>query len=56
MKQALDTLSPQQRQCLHLRAEGLRYREIAETIGVGISTVGEFLNRAVTRLRKAANE
>ena len=56
VKQALASLSPQQRQCLHLRAEGLRYREIAETIGVGISTVGEFLNRAVTRLRKAANE
>jgi RNA polymerase sigma-70 factor (ECF subfamily) len=56
VKQALDSLSPQQRQCLHLRAEGLRYREIAEAIGIGVSTVGEFLNRAVTRLRKAANE
>jgi DNA-directed RNA polymerase specialized sigma24 family protein len=42
--------------CLYLRAEGLRYNEIAATIGVGASTVGEFLNRAVTRLRKAIDE
>src|SRR5262245_29321337 len=34
---AWKTLSPQQRQCLHLRAEGLRYREIAETMGISIS-------------------
>jgi Sigma-70 region 2 len=27
---AMQTLSPQQRVCLHLRAEGLRYREIAK--------------------------
>ncbi len=50
---ALGDLSPQQRHCLHLRAEGLRYHEIAETIGIGVSTVGEFLSRAMTKLRKA---
>jgi RNA polymerase sigma-70 factor (ECF subfamily) len=55
LHEALATLSPQQRQCLHLRAEGLRYREIAETIGIGVSTVSEFLGRAVTRLRKAVH-
>jgi RNA polymerase sigma-70 factor (ECF subfamily) len=49
-------LSPQQRQCLHLRAEGLRYREIAETMAISISTVREFLGRAVTRLQKAVYE
>lgn len=53
---ALEELSPQQRRCLYLRAEGLRYHEIAETIGVGVSTVGKFLSRAVARLRKAAHE
>ena len=51
---AWKTLSPQQRQCLHLRAEGLRYREIAEAMGISISTVREFLTRAVGRLQKAA--
>jgi RNA polymerase sigma-70 factor (ECF subfamily) len=50
------TLSPQQRHCLQLRAEGLRYREIAETMQISISSVREFLGRAVTRLRKAVYE
>src|ERR1044071_2835461 len=47
------TLSPQQRQCLHLRAEGLRYREIAETLEISISSVREFVCRAIARLQKA---
>jgi len=50
------TLSPQQRQCLHLRAEGLRYREIAETMQISISSVREFLGRAIARLQKAVYE
>jgi RNA polymerase sigma-70 factor, ECF subfamily len=54
--EALAELSPQQRRCLYLRAEGLRYREIAEAIGVGVSTVSEFVTRAVARLRRAAGE
>jgi RNA polymerase sigma-70 factor (ECF subfamily) len=53
---AVKELSPQQRQCLYLRAEGLRYQEIADTLGVKVSTVAEFLKRAVTRLRKAVYE
>jgi RNA polymerase sigma-70 factor (ECF subfamily) len=56
MHRAVETLSPQQRQCLHLRAEGLRYREIADSIGVSVSTVSEFLERALVRLRKAVYE
>ncbi|HKE26447.1 MAG TPA: sigma-70 family RNA polymerase sigma factor [Bryobacteraceae bacterium] len=50
------SLSVQQRQCLHLRAEGLRYREIAETMGISISSVREFLSRAILRLQKAVHE
>ena len=53
ISQAWKTLSPQQQQCLHLRAEGLRYREIAEAMGISISTVREFLARAIARLQKA---
>jgi RNA polymerase sigma-70 factor, ECF subfamily len=56
MHGAVKSLSPQQRQCLYLRAEGLRYQEIADTLGVTVSTVSEFLKRAVTRLRKAVYE
>lgn len=53
---ALETLSPQQKHCLYLRAEGFRYREIAEILGISDSAVGEFLRRAITRLRKATHE
>jgi RNA polymerase sigma-70 factor, ECF subfamily len=53
LNEALADLSPQQRQVLQLRAAGLRYREIAETVGIGVSTVNEFMRRAVARLRKA---
>jgi len=56
LSKALEELSPQQRQCLHLRAEGLRYHEIAAAVGIGVSTVGEFLTRATARLRRAVNE
>jgi RNA polymerase sigma-70 factor (ECF subfamily) len=56
MRAALADLSPQQRQCLHLRAAGLRYREIGEAVGIGTSTVNEFLRRAVSKLRKALHE
>jgi RNA polymerase sigma-70 factor (ECF subfamily) len=56
LQAALAELSPQQRKCLYLRAEGLRYREIAETVGVGISTVSQFLTRAIARLRCVADE
>lgn len=52
---ALDTLSPQQRNCLYLRSEGLRYRDIADVMGVTMSTVNEFLRRAISRLAEAVD-
>ena len=52
---ALETLSPQQKNCLFLRSEGLRYREIADVMGVSSSTVNEFLRRAIARLAEAAD-
>ena len=56
LQAALDTLSPQQRNCLYLRAEGLRYREIAEVMRVSSSTVNEFLRRAISRLSEALDD
>jgi RNA polymerase sigma-70 factor, ECF subfamily len=50
LRAALESLSPQQRSCLELRAEGLRYREIAAVLGLNISTVRTFIVRAITRL------
>ena len=56
IQEALADLSPQQRQVLDLRVAGLRYREIAETVGIATSTVNEFLRRAISKLRKAVHE
>jgi RNA polymerase sigma-70 factor (ECF subfamily) len=56
LRDALGALSPRERLCLHLRAEGLRLAEIAETTGVGLSTVSAFLSRAIRKLRKAVHE
>jgi RNA polymerase sigma-70 factor (ECF subfamily) len=56
IREALGALSPKERLCLHLRAEGLRYAEIAKTTGVTLSTVSEFLTRAIRKLRKAVHE
>jgi RNA polymerase sigma-70 factor (ECF subfamily) len=50
---AIESLSEQQRRCLFLRMEGLRYPEIAKVLGITASSVGEFLRRAIARLRKA---
>jgi RNA polymerase sigma-70 factor (ECF subfamily) len=47
---AINRLSPQQRECLQLRVAGLRYREIADIMGIGISAVGELVQRATKRL------
>jgi RNA polymerase sigma-70 factor (ECF subfamily) len=55
VQEAVASLSPQQRNCLYLRSEGLRYREIADVLGVSSSTVNEFLRRAITRLAEVAN-
>ena len=52
---AMQLLSPQQRACVHLRAEGLRYREIAEVLGVSVPAVSEFLRRAIRRLRSVVD-
>jgi RNA polymerase sigma-70 factor (ECF subfamily) len=49
---AVENLSEQQRRCLFLRMEGLRYPEIGAALGISASTVGEFLRRAMERLRR----
>lgn len=52
LQSSMEMLTPQQRECLHLRASGLRYREIAEILGIGISSVGEMVQRAAARLNE----
>jgi len=53
---AVGSLSQQQQRCLFLRMEGLRYPEIGEALGISASAVGEFLRRAVARLKKVRDE
>jgi RNA polymerase sigma-70 factor (ECF subfamily) len=43
-------LTPLQRECLHLRIEGLRYREIAKLLNVSIATVAEAVRRGLVNL------
>jgi RNA polymerase sigma-70 factor, ECF subfamily len=56
LRVVLSQLSPQQRHCLFLRAEGLSYREIGEVLGISISTVATFLGRAIKRIAEDVNE
>jgi RNA polymerase sigma-70 factor, ECF subfamily len=53
--EAISALSGRQKQCLYLRAEGFRYREIAELLGITVSTVAELLHRAIKKLIKESN-
>jgi RNA polymerase sigma factor (sigma-70 family) len=55
LRSAVSRLTPQQVECLQLRVAGLRYREIAEAMGIGISAVGELVQRATNRLNEASN-
>jgi RNA polymerase sigma-70 factor (ECF subfamily) len=47
---AIQQLTQRQRECLHLRAEGLRYHEIAEVLGTTTSAIADSLKRAILRL------
>lgn len=46
-------LSPLERECLLLRAEGLTFREVAEILDVSISTVASYVARAIKKFQRA---
>lgn len=50
LENALASLTDSERDCLLLRAAGLRYREIGETLGIPTSTVSDTVERAIRRL------
>jgi RNA polymerase sigma-70 factor, ECF subfamily len=56
MRAAINRLSAQQRLCLHLRTESLRYWEIADIMGVSESTVCENIRRGLSHLMKDCHE
>jgi RNA polymerase sigma-70 factor (ECF subfamily) len=52
---SLIKLTQLQRDCLYLRVEGFRYREIGEILNVGTSTVAGSLRNAITKLVKGCS-
>jgi len=52
---AIRKLEAAERECLLLRASGLRYREIAEVMGIATSTVADTVERAVKKLAEKCN-
>jgi RNA polymerase sigma-70 factor (ECF subfamily) len=51
----IQSLTKSERECLLLRAGGLRYREIGEVLGIATSTVGDTVERAMTKLAEKCN-
>ena len=52
----IQALPEQDRRCLFLRAEGLRYREIAETLGISLGSVANSLERAIGKLSRVREQ
>lgn len=53
---AVAALAERDRRCLALRAEGLRYREIAQVLGISTGSVCNSLTRSVERLMRVYGE
>ncbi len=50
LREAVELLTASERECLLLRAGGLRYREIGAALGLATSTVGDTIERAIKKL------
>ena len=55
LQMALHALPEQDQRCLALRAEGLRYREIAEILNISLGGVSLCLARSLGRLARVAD-
>jgi RNA polymerase sigma-70 factor (ECF subfamily) len=53
LRSVLRALPEQDQWCLSLRAEGLRYREIADVLGISLGAVSLSLTRSLARLDRA---
>jgi RNA polymerase sigma-70 factor (ECF subfamily) len=53
LSRVLQAMPATDRACLQLRAEGLRYREIAEVIGVSLGSVAAAVARSIERLERS---
>jgi RNA polymerase sigma-70 factor, ECF subfamily len=55
LRAAIGLLTECERECLLLRAGGLRYREIGDVLGMATSTVGDTVERAIKKLAEKCN-
>jgi RNA polymerase sigma-70 factor (ECF subfamily) len=55
LRAVLRALPDRDRQCIYLRADGLRYREIASALGISLGAVAKSMARAVGRLSAAVH-
>src|ERR1700688_807696 len=55
LRKAIRLLTESERECLLLRAGGLRYREIGEVLELSTSTVGDTVERAIRKLAEKCN-
>lgn len=53
LRKQIEELSVPQRECLLLRTQGLKYREIAEVLQISTSAVAENVQRGLKRLKEA---
>jgi RNA polymerase sigma-70 factor, ECF subfamily len=53
MRAVFEALPEQDQRCLSLRAEGLKYREIADVLGVSVGGVSLSLSRSLARIIRA---
>ncbi len=52
LRQCILGLTAAEREALVLRSQGLKYREIAQTLGISVSTVAENIQRGMGKLRQ----
>ena len=52
LRAVFKVLPEQEQRCLHLRAEGLKYRDIARVLNISLGAVSASLSRALTRMTR----
>ncbi len=53
LRAIVEALPEQDQRCLYLRAEGLKYRQIAEVLGISLGGVSLSLSRSFARILRA---
>jgi RNA polymerase sigma-70 factor (ECF subfamily) len=52
LRAVFEALPQQEQRCLHLRAEGLKYRDIARVLDISLGAVSASLSRALARMMR----